>query len=333
MAETDKTKVIKRNDGEDSKRLLGTCNLRLGVERNVQAKCVETTVFRNGDSDSPTKINRSTRSKATTTVSEEHNFLPLPKWFDVEELTLFEALKEETGIKEPYKIYVDCYAEVKHLREKHVLDKYIVSDEEAATICTIHWLLKNRFDFEALFCSCIERPPSKFMLLILKSLRKLPRYNGTLYFGTGSGSPADKIKKGKLVSYPIFFASSSLGRINDSLEKKKRKKFFRVENCWGYDISEFICGEREKTGRVGRVVVLEPWLLFKTMNHGITDKNEKTSIIPLEVADGELIYESEILPGVSKHIVKLLKENIEDKQAVKRIVKALQAIKFDNRCT
>ena len=65
------------------------------------------------------------------------------------------------------------------------------------------------------------------------------------------------------------------------------------------------------------------------MDPGIRRPKSKTSIVPLRMADGELIYEKEIVPNVSLHALKALKERIGDAESVKRMLHVLSSYAFD----
>ena len=183
--------------------------------------------------------------QGTQLVTEQKPFfpelVPFPSGYEIEKLLLLEALREETAIKDPDTIYKKCFEEVKILRECGTLDKYILSDEEAAVLCATTKLFENEFNFRKLFQPCKEKASSKFAVLLLKSLRKLPQHKGTLYFGRGSSGTLQERVKGQFLRHPFCFASSSMAVIREGLEKFKFKQVFRVEDCWGYDISDFVC--------------------------------------------------------------------------------------------
>lgn len=169
--------------------------------------------------------------------------VPFPSCCKIEELSLLEALREEPAITEPDALYRKCFEDVRHLKECGILDKYILSDEETVVLCVTTKLTESGFNFDEMLQSCKEKVPSRFAMLLLKSLRKLPQYKGTLYFGRGSDKPMHKVRKGCFVCYPFYLTSSSMATIRGNLIKFKFKQVFRVENCWGYDISDFVCAE------------------------------------------------------------------------------------------
>ena len=80
------------------------------------------------------------------------------------------------------------------------------------------------------------------------------------------------------------------------------------------------------------MIILEPWRCFKVINEGVRKDRGRISIVPLELIEEELIYEKEIQPGVCRYIIKALKENIEDKEVVKKMLNVLHALPFNNKC-
>ena len=58
----------------------------------------------------------------------------------------------------------------------------------------------------------------------------------------------------------------------------------------------------------------------------------RMSIVPLELIEEKLVYEKEIPPGVCRHIVKVLKENNEDKAVVEKMLNVFHALPFNNKC-
>ena len=68
------------------------------------------------------------------------------------------------------------------------------------------------------------------------------------------------------------------------------------------------------------------------MDSGIVRPEEKISIVPLRMAECELMYENEITPTVSSHAIKALKEGIEDVMFVKRMLNILSSHFFDDKC-
>ena len=173
---------------------------------------------------------------------------PFPSTREIEKFSLLEALREETAIKDPDTIYEKCCENVKCLSEYGTLDKYILSDEEAAVLCATTKLTENGLDLSDLFQSSKGKTTNKLVVLLLKSLRKLPQYRGTLYFGRGSDNPMHRVRKSCFMRHPFCFASSSMTLVREELEKFKFKEIFKTENCWGYDISDFVCTENKGPG-------------------------------------------------------------------------------------
>ena len=82
----------------------------------------------------------------------------------------------------------------------------------------------------------------------------------------------------------------------------------------------------------GDIVILEPWRCFKVTNEGVRKDRGRTSIVPLELVEIEFIYEKEIPPGVCKHIIKTLKESIEDEVVVGKTLRVFHELPFSNKC-
>ena len=70
---------------------------------------------------------------------------------------------------------------------------------------------------------------------------------------------------------------------------------------------------------------------FCVLNEGVA-KNHKLSVVPVEVVEGRLIFEDEIKPGVSRHIVKALRES-KGKEEAEKMLRALKELPFNNKCT
>ena len=68
---------------------------------------------------------------------------------------------------------------------------------------------------------------------------------------------------------------------------------------------------------------------FEVVDPGIRRPKSKTSIIPLRMADGDLIYEKEIIPSVSLHALSALREHIGDAESVKGMLRILSSYAFD----
>ena len=80
------------------------------------------------------------------------------------------------------------------------------------------------------------------------------------------------------------------------------------------------------------IVVLEPLRDFKVLNSGVRKDDGYISIVPLEPVESGLIYEEGIPPGVCRHLVRSLKEKVEDGLTVKKLLRVLCDLPFDNKC-
>ena len=65
------------------------------------------------------------------------------------------------------------------------------------------------------------------------------------------------------------------------------------------------------------------------MDPGIIRPKSKTSIVPLRMVNGELIYEKKIPPSVLLHVLNALKERIGDAESVKGMLHVLSSYAFD----
>ena len=85
------------------------------------------------------------------------------------------------------------------------------------------------------------------------------------------------------------------------------------------------------TGMKGELVVMEPWRCFKVLDPGVVKDN--VSIVPLKMLDQGLVYEKEIPPGVSRHIIKELK--LDQGSAATRVglLTNLLGLPFNSECT
>ena len=75
--------------------------------------------------------------------------------------------------------------------------------------------------------------------------------------------------------------------------------------------------------------MIEPWRVFKVLDPGIQRPKERTSIVPLEMEESDLIYEDEIVPNVSSHAARAMRDGIEDVGVVRRMLKILTSHPFD----
>ena len=60
---------------------------------------------------------------------------------------------------------------------------------------------------------------------------------------------------------------------------------------------------------------------------------DNVSIVPLKMLDQGLIYEKEIPPGVSRHIIKELKLNLGSEETRVRLLTNLLSLPFNSKCT
>ena len=77
---------------------------------------------------------------------------------------------------------------------------------------------------------------------------------------------------------------------------------------------------------------MDPWRSFKVVNSGVKEIKEKFSIVSLKMVKERLTYEKEIPPGIFRHIVEPLKENIGEKIIVKKLLHVIRVTPFNNRC-
>ena len=68
------------------------------------------------------------------------------------------------------------------------------------------------------------------------------------------------------------------------------------------------------------------------LNSGVKKENNKTHILPLELLEEELVYDKEIPPGVFRHAIKLLRENVDNKLFSKKMLSIICSHSF-NKCT
>lgn len=71
---------------------------------------------------------------------------------------------------------------------------------------------------------------------------------------------------------------------------------------------------------------------FEVVDPGIRRPEEKVLIVPVRMEDKKLVYEDEIVPNVSLHAVKAIKEGIDDIEMVKKMINILSSISFDTKC-
>lgn len=182
--------------------------------------------------------------------AREHVSLSLPTLLPLTERGLspvspdsfLAALKEEGGIKDPDTLSKNCRDAVNALKAKHVLDKYILTDEEAAVLCAIPILLDEGFSIRAMIESCRDNEPSKLTRMMLTALRKLQRYRDVVYMQSKSHQQMDR-KQGEITRPTLCFAFKDVNSItenDDGTESGAYKEIFRVDEGWGYDMSDFV---------------------------------------------------------------------------------------------
>ena len=82
---------------------------------------------------------------------------------------------------------------------------------------------------------------------------------------------------------------------------------------------------------IGEAVVLEPLIKLRILNEGVM-KNTKLSVVPVKIIEEKPIFEDEIKPGVSRHIVKALRES-KGKEEAEKMLRILKELPFNNKCT
>ena len=158
---------------------------------------------------------------------------------EVSSESLLKALKEETEIQNPEVLYGDCYEAAKFLKESHVLDKFVLNVGEAAVLCALSKLLNSGFPIQGMIESCKEKSPSTFLTLMVTALRKLPRYRGVMYFEHESQTNPTKREKGNTFQPSFCITSKSMNMKEERTGTGRYREIFRIEEGWGYDISEF----------------------------------------------------------------------------------------------
>lgn len=234
---------------------------------------------------------------------------------EVVPISLLDALRSEEGVRKPDVIYRESKERAKLLRENGVLDKYLINKEEAATLCAIPLLLLTNFDFNRMVAACMERPPSKLMVLILIALRKLPEVKSVLYFDSGNSQIGERVE-GESVRKNFIFASTLLDSVKSAAKKEKSNSMevFRIENGKGYDIGDFNLTREQiksKAGNNSDLLVMEPMRTFTVLDSGITKGDSGTSVVIVKMVDEKLIYEKEIQPGVCHNIANSVEENVK----------------------
>ena len=247
----------------------------------------------------------------------------LPENFEV--TSLLEALRSEPKVKNPDSIYSMAMESVSTIKENKTLDKYILSDEEAATLCAFPLLMEAGLDFNAAIESYKERLPSKLFVLLLKSLRKLPQTRAVFYFGVPSTKQVEKGKNSYL-QHNFVMASKNMQIVKETLEKNKEsnKEIFRVEGGWGYDVADFMQVSSKNEEILNDFIILEPWRVFSVADSGVKNEDSGISVVLLNFVDEKLMYEKEIKPGMLQYIIPMLGKN-------QRYLKILSEMTLDKR--
>ena len=246
----------------------------------------------------------------------------LPESFEV--TSLLEALRSEPKVTDPDLIYSKAMERLNIIKEDKTLDKYILDDEEAATLCAVPLLMKAGLDFSETVDLCKEKPPTKLFVLLLKSLRKLPQIRAVFYFGETHNKLAQRTKNSYL-QRNFVVASKSMQTVKESLEKEEGghfKEIFRVEGGWGYDIRDFIPVDEEDA--FSDFIILEPWRVFSVTDAGVKNEGSGLSVVLLTFVEEKIIYGEEIKPGMLQHIIPTLEEN-------SKYLEILSKMSFDNR--
>ena len=173
---------------------------------------------------------------------------------EISSASFLEALKEEEeeecGVKDPFTIHRDCYDAVSTLRAGHTLDKYVVSEDEAAVLCAIPMLLGRGFSLRRMAEPCRDgKGPSMLMCMVLTALRKLPRYRGFMYIESEKRGKDARREEGETIQLPMCVATKEMGNESgegeeiadgDEEEEGMYREVFRVERGWGYDMGDFV---------------------------------------------------------------------------------------------
>ena len=172
---------------------------------------------------------------------------------EISSASFLEALKDEEkgGIKDPFIIHRDCYEAVSTLRAGHTLDKYVVSEDEAAVLCAIPMLLGRGFSLRRMAEPCRDgKGPSMLMCMVLTALRKLPRYRGFMYIESEKRGKDARREEGETIQLPMCVATKEMGDASgegeeiadtvDGAEEGLYREVFRVERGWGYDMGDFV---------------------------------------------------------------------------------------------
>ena len=252
----------------------GSSDDRSGLKANSDSPTKDFNITRNAKNDSAAQIEskgngRSIRINQSTVHAELPPLVPLSeedsRSTEISSDSFLAALKEEPGIKDPEALHRRCYETMSILKAKRVLDRYVLNEDEVAVVCAIPILLEQEqqgqqeeveeepFSVQNMIYLCKEKPPSKLLRMLLTALRKLPRYRGIMYF------EASKVKTGKVrgrkegdvLKFPFCAATKDMPVKRKRTKAQVYREVFRVEDGWGYDLSDFIL-ERDEEGRYGK---------------------------------------------------------------------------------
>lgn len=192
------------------------------------------------------KLNSQKKHKSffgSTTHVELPSLAPLTK-ADIPTITsetFLTALREENCVINPEIIHGNCYEAMDILKTNNILDKYVLNDDETAVLCAVPMLLDEGFSIQKLIKFCTVKTPSKLLIMMLIALRKLPRYRGQMYFEIKKIRKIKSRNKGSIIQ-PFFCIASKemIIRNEKSNIDKSCREIFRVEEGWGYDISDFV---------------------------------------------------------------------------------------------
>ena len=198
-------------------------------------------VVREEDSDNEQEESNRERSSERQTQTQRHE--PLSLQGPVLEILCKEVLLSalrELWIKDPDKFYRECCGDVKKLIKRGVLDRYILSPEEAAAVCAAFRLMKSGFNFDKVFD---EEKFSSFGIAILVSIRKLPVYKGKLFYCHKLDVPIRREERDD-IKWPFYLASKNMTFAEEFLCSSNNtgefKEVLSIEEGWGYDISDFV---------------------------------------------------------------------------------------------
>lgn len=140
-----------------------------------------------------------------------------------------EILKKIKIIEHPEELYAECVETTNRLSERGILDKYVITPNEAEVLCAFCILLSKMDSFINLLS---ETGVDAFIVLFLKAVRKLPQCRGRIIFFNYDGLGT----RGNGWTQPFIVGSTD---IKCTPYHDDVKMNYKVENAWGYDISDF----------------------------------------------------------------------------------------------